>query len=115
MITAEMIDAGARGLAGLLDYVDVEYDQLPERTKYGLRCRAEAVLRAAAQDRAEPSAALSTPYRLSPAGTLAGRVTPGWRVLRAGPGSRHHFGQELTDQHVATWSPLVRKGGSDVG
>lgn len=52
-----------------------------------------------------------TPYRLSPAGTLVARVTPGWRVLYAAD-RRHHYGQTLTDQAVAGWDVLVRRGGA---
>jgi hypothetical protein len=56
----------------------------------------------------------STPYRLSPNGTLAGRTNPGWRVL-VSKDPHLHWGQDLTDQHVAAWSPLIRKGATNVG
>jgi len=120
VITPEMIDAGARGLANLLDHVGAEYDQLPDRIRGGLRVRAEAVLRAAAPDRAEPSDR-STSYRLSPAGVLVWRdlrrepgwAAPHWSVQHVPAGDRsHHIGQRLTDQAVAGWSPLIRRNAS---
>jgi hypothetical protein len=65
-------------------------------------------------DRSELSVDQSTPYRLSPNGTLAGRTNPGWRVL-VSKDPHLHWGQDLTDQHVAAWSPLIRKGATNVG
>ncbi|GAB3472209.1 hypothetical protein [Actinophytocola sediminis] len=55
-----------------------------------------------------------TPYRLSPDGVLARRISGGW-VVRDAPGRSHYVGQHLTDQAVAGWSPLIRKGPSNVG
>lgn len=70
----------------------------------------EAITRAVL--RSELSVDRSTPYRLSPAGTLAVRTSAFvWRVVHA-PDRRHHFGQQLDDQHLAAWSPLVRRGGA---
>lgn len=71
--------------------------------------------------RSDLSVDQSTPYRLSPHGVLARRLPmcvrpacrPGCWVVLSATGNRSHFyGQHLTDQHVAAWSPLVRKGGA---
>jgi hypothetical protein len=56
----------------------------------------------------------TTPYRLSPLRTLVRRVNGGmWVVREVGSLDRqHHVGQILADQHVAAWSPLIRKNAS---
>lgn len=72
----------------------------------------------AALFRSDLSGDQATPFRWSPTGTLAARserrvtgwMAPHWVVLQPGPADRHHYvGQRLTDQHVAAWSPLIRK------
>lgn len=59
---------------------------------------------------------LATPYRLSPDGVLverhASRGVSFWRVLCAPMAVPIYVGQHLTDQHVAGWDVLVRRGGA---
>jgi hypothetical protein len=88
--------------------IDAEYEQ------HAVELIVGKVLDAVVPLRSELSVDQSTPYRLSPNGTLAGRTNPGWRVL-VSKDPHLHWGQDLTDQHVAAWSPLIRKGGSNVG
>lgn len=83
------------------------YDAVAGKPLYGRDL--ESVVRAVL--RAELSVDQSTPYRLSPNGSLAGRTNPGWRVL-VSKDPHLHWGQQLADQAVAAWSPLIRKGPS---
>jgi len=120
VIADEMIEAGARAMARPAGWPSAD-TPAAERVRQAYRDDARRVLNGVLPDRAELSVDQSTPYRLSPAGTLVRRgrgrcLRPAcragcWVVLHSSD-RQQYVGQHLTDQHVAGWSPLIRKGGA---